>query len=212
MVRASLLVFCASLALAAPSVWAHPHGSASCTVNVAYNGTSIAKVNVTLELDAENSNKVFESMQTKPDGTFTPEQKSRMESNLAFLFSPINYLVSLKANQAGATTPLALRASSMPEIERSSNARLRITTQLTRTDRAQANENDVVVSCADPTWYWLVGFKGTEQVTSNRLCVAKLGENFVFALPTNLPSLDGPSLKVTSDHLPKAQQVSLVCS
>ncbi len=212
MARASLLVVFASLALAASPVWAHPHGSASCTVNLIYNGTSISKLNVTLELDADNSNKVFESMQTKPDGTFSPEQKSRMESNLAFLFSPINYLVSLKANQAGTITPLVLRASSMPEIERSSNARLRITAQLARTDVAQPNENDVTVSCADPTWYWLVGFKGAEQVTSSRPCIAKLGDNFVFALPVNLPTLDGPSLKVASEHLPKAQQVSLVCS
>jgi ABC-type uncharacterized transport system substrate-binding protein len=212
MTRASLLIFFISLALPASPVWAHPHGSASCSVNVIYNGASISKVNVTLELDAENSNKVFESMQTKPDGTFTAEQKSRMESNLAFLFSPINYLVSLKTNLVGTTTAVVLRASSMPDIQRSSNARLRITTQLTRPEVAQANENDVAVNCADPTWFWLVGFKGAEQVTSNRSCTAKLGENFVFSLPTNLPTLDGPSLKVTPDHLPKAQQVSLVCS
>jgi hypothetical protein len=172
----------------------------------------VSKVNVTLELDAEHSSKVFESMQTKPDGTFTPEQKSRMESNLAFIFAPINYLVNMKLNKGEAVNSVILRSSSMPKIERSNSGRLRITAELTRAGTPQIDESDIAIQCADPSWNWLVGFKDLQHVTSNRKCVAKLGDDFIFALPTNLPMLDGPSLKVTNDHLPKSQYANLVCS
>jgi ABC-type uncharacterized transport system substrate-binding protein len=212
MLRACLLAVCASLALATAPVWAHPHGSASCSAQLIYNGSSVSKVIVTLELDAEHSNKVFESMQTKADGTFSPEQRSRMQSNLAYIFGPINYLLSLQSGPSGAANSLSLRSSSLPEIERSKESRLRITAELARADTAQENENNIAVRCADPSWHWLVGFKGEQHVTSNRNCRTKLGDDFIFALPNNLPMLDGPSLKVTTDHLPKSQRASLVCS
>jgi ABC-type uncharacterized transport system substrate-binding protein len=208
----SLRAFFVSLALVSSPVWAHPHGSASCTVDVVYSGANVSKVNLTLVLDAEHSAKVFESMQTKADGSFSPEQKARMESNLAFIFSPINYLVSLKVNQSGQESTLALRAAVMPTIERTNDARVRISAQLARVDAVSSSENELSVKCADPSWNWLVGFKATEHVTSNRQCSPKLGDAFVFALPSNLPQSDGPSIKVTADHLPKSQVVTLVCA
>lgn len=212
MARACLAVISTSFALTTASVRAHPHGSASCTVSVIYDGANISKVNVMLELDAEHSIQVFESMRIRSDGTFTAEQKARMQNNLAFLFAPLNYLVSLKTQPEELAQAIVLRSKSRPDIERTEAARLRITAQLTREGVAQQNESNVTVQCADPSWNWLVGFKDAPSVTANRQCVTKLGDNFVYALPTNLPSSDGPSLKVTAEHLPRSQQVSLACS
>jgi ABC-type uncharacterized transport system substrate-binding protein len=211
MARVRLLCLLGSLTLAAFPVWAHPHGSASCAVEVGYKAGSVSQVKVTLELDAEHSREAFEAMQAKTDGSVTAAQRARMASNLHQLFAPLNYLVTVTSNRAGVETEIGLRPSSTPQIERSAKGRLLVTALLERPAPIISNENEISFRCADPSWHWLVGFKTAAVVSQNRRCTSRLGDPFVFALPANLPTADGPSLKVTDEHLPKSQLAYLRC-
>ncbi len=211
----ALAMLIACFTLVAQPVWAHPHGSATCRTHLIFTGARVTSIEISLELDAEHSRAVFLQLKAAADGSFAAEQATWMSNNLHRLFAPLNYLVTLHNSAGNDTKEIALRASSAPTLERTAQDRLRINAQLTRTVAASYsdNENTLNVHCSDPSWNWLVGFKEVSQATSNRTsCKPTLGRAFVFAPPSNIPSGDGSSINLTTEHLPTSQDVSIRCS
>ena len=203
-----------------PPAFAHPHGTATCSVNLSFSGKRVSGAEVTLELDEERSKEVLTAMQAAPDGSFAPAQRARMAFNLHLVFARLNYLTTVTAIAPGRDTELPLQATKPPEISRSDSGRIRVTATLLRppavdaaNDRndSSAAENNLRVHCADPSWYWLVGFSQSDTVSSNRRCVPRLGEAYVFALPGNLPKNDAPSITVNAANTPRSQNVLLSC-
>jgi ABC-type uncharacterized transport system substrate-binding protein len=193
----------------AGAVLAHPHGTASCNVKLGFTEGRVTQADVTLELDEERSREAFAAMQAAPDGSAAPQQRARLAFNLHLVFAQLNYLTTVSAGD----TPIALRPTQPPIISRLPDGRMGITATLVRAQAGEgAREDRLTVHCADPSWYWLVGFNRAAQVTSNRTCDTTLGDAFQFALPQNLPKTDAPSIAVTSDNTPTSQTVRVMCN
>jgi ABC-type uncharacterized transport system substrate-binding protein len=205
----ALAIMCAALAGA---VHAHPHGSATCAVKVALAEGRVSEVGVTLELDDERSREVWASMQAAPDGTVLPQQRARMAFNLHLVFAQLNYLVALKAGAPNALQAVALKPTRPPDIARHPNGRVLVKAVLVRAQAGSAAEPAIDIQCADPSWYWLVGFRNAADVTASGACEAALGERYQFALPEGLPRTDAPSIAVTQDVLPQSQWAQLRCA
>ncbi len=200
----------------APNAHAHPHGAASCEVQIERAAGRVTGATVALELDDQRSREVLTSMQAAPDGTASPQQEARMAFNLHLLFARLNYLTTVAVAKPGGDTEIALSATRPPQLLRQPGGRIKVVAALVRplnaveTATPAEPEEQLRITCADPSWYWLVGFLDASAVRSAD-CKPVLGPGYTFALPAGMPKTDAPSIEVTASNTPRSQTVELRC-
>ena len=205
---------------------AHPHGAASCEVTILRDAGRVTGAEVALELDDQRSREVLVSMQAALDGSVAPQQEARMAFNLHLLFARLNYLTTVARAGPTGDTAIALAAMRPPRLVRQASGRLKVVASLTRAleqvDPVEAQpagmaagaaaipEEHLRITCADPSWYWLVGFQESRAVQSQG-CTATLGPAYAFALPPGLPRSDAPNIEVNASNTPHSQTVEVRC-
>ena len=198
---------------------AHPHGAAICEVRIERSAGRVSGATVALELDDQRSREVLTSLQAAPDGSASAQQEARMAFNLHLLFARLNYLTTVAMTKPGGDTEIPLAATRPPQLLRQASGRIKIVAALVRppTSAETANrvpttepEEHLRITCADPSWYWLVGFLDATAAHVDG-CIATLGPAYTFALPPGLPRTDAPSIEVTASNTPRSQTVTLKC-